>query len=71
MTAILLTRIDFDSMENSLCYARVRTIVGVFTEPKPDAKIDAYLAELPPAQTIEGWDKQTYPQYERAEIQVF
>ncbi len=69
--ALLLTMIEFDSMENRIEGARCPTCLGVFLEPGAKEKISDYIDKLPDCRRYEGWDNQMYPQFVIAEVDVF
>ena len=65
MTSVfLVTKVDFDSMENDYANAIVTKKVG-FAGSKEEA--DAWVATRKNAQYV-GWDRTEYPRYEIEEI---
>lgn len=72
-TIVLLWRITFDELENSIECAVVRRCLGAFVGDDAQRLADEYKEERieeERGKTYQGWDRRTYPRYETQEVEV-
>lgn len=71
--AIVLTRVDFDGLENSITQARCQEILGVFIgegEMSAHGVMAKWFNDQKPVHAYLGWDGEVYPKYVLKEIEL-